>query len=101
MNPIKNLVVELKADENRLTEFIKDPIKYLEIEEKKSHPILNNKIFMTVVWMVGTALLLSIIFGALSIFIIKEDVNDFFIMIASASIGALAGLLVPSPSNNN
>ena len=99
MSRIKELVSEIKTNEVLRKEFIKSPLEFLEIEAKKNHPIFNNRIFMNVVLIVGSALLLSIILASLMIFLKDDPVDDFFIMIASASIGALAGLLVPTPSN--
>jgi len=93
----------------------------IELLKKKAseykNPMLNEKIFMTVVYIVGGALLLSIIAAVIMAFptysevidpitelaareLIEKEVPEIFVVIASASIGALAGLLVPSPTGN-
>lgn len=119
MNTSEKFVTSIEQDANIRNNFTDEQIALLKDKAKNDRPpIWDKKIFMGVVYIVGGALLLSIIFAALSVFpyeynelvdsktgaitkeLIEKDVNNFFVMIASASIGALAGLLVPKPSNS-
>ncbi|AUP81014.1 hypothetical protein [Flavivirga eckloniae] len=117
----KNIEVKSFADfrkkvassETIKREFTKDPIKFMNEVSDKS-PMEDKFVFLKIVYIVGAALLLCIIVSTvISIWspiieytnlegkIIREkrEIDSFFIMIASASIGALAGLLVPTPNN--
>ncbi|WP_020533731.1 hypothetical protein [Flexithrix dorotheae] len=100
MSEIKKFIAKIKSDELVSPKFDYEQMEYLEKIADESHPILDKKVFMSVVMIVGTVLLLSIILASLIIFIKDQPVDEFFIMIASTCIGALAGLLVPTPMNN-
>ncbi|PIA79192.1 hypothetical protein BFR04_06640 [Gaetbulibacter sp. 4G1] len=98
MSDLKRLIKNLDDNTNFKTRFEQEPVNVLKEELQKSHPILNERIFLIVVRLVGGALLLSIVLGAYMLFGKEaEEVDSFFVMIASACIGALAGLLAPSP----
>ncbi len=98
MKDIKRLVQNLESSPELKSRFQNDPIGVLREESNKNHPILNERVFLIVVRLVGGALLLSIVLGSYMLFGEKaEEVDSFFVMIASACIGALAGLLAPSP----
>lgn len=88
----------LMASEELRQKLESNPMLFLSNIKEKS-PMQNKRVFLTVVYMVGAALLISIVLAACMVFTTKEgEVDDFFVMIASAAIGALAGLLVPNPS---
>lgn len=100
MKEIKKFVKELESNQDLKMRFENDPLSVLREEADRSHPILNERVFLIVVYMVGTALLLSIVLGSYILFIEgtkDNEVKNFFVMIASACIGGLAGLLAPSP----
>jgi hypothetical protein len=92
--------------QNSLTD---NPIEFIS-KLQDSPPMLDKKVFMIVVYIVGGILLATIVLAAMSILpveyneingkkeVVAKDVNDFFIMIGSACIGALAGLLTPTPN---
>ncbi|UOB19360.1 hypothetical protein [Abyssalbus ytuae] len=119
MNTSEKFISSIERDETIRNSFTEEQIAILKDKAKNDRPpIWDKKIFMGVVYIVGGALLLSIIFAAFSVFpyeyneivdsttgsktkeLVEKDVNNFFVMIASASIGALAGLLVPKPSDS-
>ncbi|MEM7484932.1 MAG: hypothetical protein AAF348_06955 [Bacteroidota bacterium] len=119
MNQSQKFISSIEEDSTIRNIFTDEQITVLRERAKNDRPpIWDKKIFMGVVYIVGGALLLSIIFAAFSVFpveynevidpttkiktkeLIEKDVNNFFVMIASASIGALAGLLVPKPSED-
>ena len=120
MNTSQKFIFSIENDETIRSRFTDEQITLLKEKAKQNQPpIWDKKIFMSVIYIVGGALLLSIIIAAFSIFpqeyietmdpiskelktkkLIEKDVNIFFVMIASASIGALAGLLTPTPSEN-
>lgn len=94
---IKELQSSLINSDALRADFEKDPMTFLNQIEQIA-PIKIKGVFLTVIYIVGAALLISVILAAIMVFQGKE-VDEFFVMIASASIGALAGLLVPNPPN--
>ena len=103
---LKHLKVKLENDKVFAKEFYENPQAMLESLDPGSHP----KLFRIVLYFVGFALIFSLIIAAVIILsgpveLITTDgkaytqlrsVDQFFVMIGSAAIGALAGLLVPS-----
>ena len=85
-----------------------DPVKTVNEE---FDPASDPKIFKIVLYFVGSALIFSLVIASIvalssPIELISADgkpyteareVDQFFVMIGSAAIGALAGLLVPRP----
>jgi len=119
MNTSEKFISLLENDASIRGNFTDEQFTMLKEKAKNDKPpIWDKKIFMTVLYIVGGALLISIIFGAYTILpeyneiidpttkaikkeLIEKKVDNFFVMIASASIGALAGLLVPTPTPNS
>ena len=116
MNTSEKFISSIENDETVRVNFTDEQLALLKEKAKSDKPpIWDRRIFTGVVYIVGGALLLSILFAAFSIFpneynetidpttksitkeLIEKDVNNFFVMTASASIGALAGLLTPRP----
>ena len=94
---IEELKTILSHSDNVADELKNAPLEFInKIELKPSHTD-NKKIYLTVIYLVGAALLLSILAVAILLITGEDEVNDFFVMIVSASIGALTGLLVPNP----
>lgn len=96
----KNLAQKLNADNELKAKFLKDPITFLEkVTEEK--PIDNKAVFLTIVAIVGTVLLASIVMGSIIIFKAPDNqiakVPEFLVAIGSTALGALVGLLSPSP----
>ena len=117
MNKSERFIAKIAKDSSAKELFTDEQLSYLKEKAKIDRPpIWDKQIFIKVVYIVGAALLLSIIFAALSIFpheysetthptsgavskvLIEKEINSFFVMIASASIGALAALLAPKPT---
>lgn len=112
MNRLKKLVSELRTDPVLKSKFEENPLKFLE-ETKIPHPIWDKTIFLIVVSIVSFALLGSMIVAAIIVLdpgkvvngpnnepiLLQKDIDEFFIMIASAALGALVGLLAPKPDN--
>ena len=90
-------------------QLLKDPEGFID---KLESPILDKGVFLTVVYIVGAALFICIVVAAIislspgqvvndpdgNPVLLQKEINNFFVMIGSASIGALAGLLAPSPN---
>ena len=103
-NKITDLTKELENSETLKTEFLNNPIgfmKNIDVEE----PIKNKYVFLTIVAIVGIVLLASIVLGGIIIFK-SDDLNtakvpEFLVSIGSTALGALVGLLTPSPSNQS
>ena len=105
---------QVETSDNIKKQFTDDPLKFLNDVEDKS-PMQDKSVFLKIVYIVGITLLLCIIVSAIiSLYapvieytapdgktvIEKREIDSFFVMIASASIGALAGLLVPTPKSD-
>ncbi len=75
--------------------------KVEEAKEKLTPILLTDKwIYRYVVWFLGLSVLASVFFTFyLSVVTHGEDIKmpDIFLAIGSAAVGALAGLLAPSP----
>lgn len=113
---VKNFVDfrnKISESEDLKQELISDPDIFLKTISERP-PIEDKSVFLKIVYIVGASLLLCIIVSTvISLWapiieytnlegkIIKEkrEIDSFYVMIASASIGALAGLLVPTPRN--
>ncbi len=93
MTPLLNKIIDpaLKDDfKNKLNELTESPLKS------------DKWIYRSIVWALGIVIILCIIF-TFSIVLKNAGGNtdikipDIFLAVASAGIGALAGLLAPSP----
>ena len=110
---VKNLAdlkATIKSSDAAKQKLLSDPEKFIDEIEVRP-PMWNRKIFLTVVLIVGAALLISMVIAAFIVLspgevvkdasgkpiLLQKEVDNFFVMIASAAIGALAGLLAPSP----
>jgi uncharacterized membrane protein len=91
---------ELTSNPKLQEEFKNDPVKAIE----QFQPTLpDNWIYRLVVGSLGSAILLviiGIIILAASGKTIEPTVTTLFTAIASGAVGALAGLLAPSPKAN-
>ena len=102
---------QIKSSETIKKEFVNDPIKFVD-EVSDKPPIQDKGVFLKIVYIVGAALMLCIVASTIisiwsptieytnlegRLISEKRDIDSFYVMIASASIGALAGLLVPTP----
>lgn len=114
VNSFSDFKAKIYASDSTKQQFLHDPMKFLDQTIDKS-PIEHKSVFLKIVYIVGSSLLLCIIVGTIvsiwfpiieltnadgKIFQEKREIDSFFVMIASASIGALAGLLVPTPKSN-
>nr|WP_321237068.1 hypothetical protein [uncultured Psychroserpens sp.] len=113
-NKVKNFIdfrELINSSETIKSEFLNDPITFLE-QTIEQPPMQDKSVFLKIVYIVGISLLLCIIVSAVislwfpiieytniknELIQEKREIDSFFVMIASASIGALAGLLVPTP----
>jgi hypothetical protein len=101
MKPIE--VKELDPFLNKISDpALKDDIKN-KLKELSENPLKSDKwIYRSIVWVLGIVIILCIIF---TFFIVLKNaggnteikIPDIFLAVASAGIGALAGLLAPSP----
>ena len=90
-----------------------DPLLFVKNIETKT-PITIPGVFITVVVIVGLALFATLTFGGIialdpptkvtnedgSISLLTREIPEFIIMIGSAALGALSGLLVPTPTKS-
>lgn len=102
----------LRNSDSLKSEFLQDPEKFI-LNARERHPIWNKKVFLTIVGFLGLALILSMVIAAVIVLqepvkglnqsgeeiLLRQEVDDYFIMIGSTSMGALAGLLIPNPDN--
>lgn len=93
----KQLKKIIESDPKEMALFKEDPIKYLE----QLKPIEKPWVFMTIVIIVGLVLIASVVLGSIIIFKASDSqtakVPDFLVGIGSTALGALVGLLAPSP----
>jgi hypothetical protein len=103
MDSIKTLTAfktELVNNTNLQNQFKEDPVKAIQ-QFNPSGPLPDNWIYRIVVGSLGLAVILVIV--AVVILTFKTDGGDSHVptiltAIASGAIGALAGLLAPSPN---
>lgn len=97
-NDIRHLMKTIESDPKEMALFKADPVKYLE----QVKPIEKPWIFMTIVIIVGLVLITSVVLGSIIIFKADDSqtakVPEFLVSIGSTALGALVGLLAPSPS---
>ncbi|MDY8134680.1 hypothetical protein [Aquimarina sp. 2201CG5-10] len=84
-----------------------DPKKFKK--DYADNPINNIGVFKLVIWFIGITIIICII-SSVIISLWKPDISsneirlrevpDLLKMVASAAIGAITGLLVPTPSQN-
>jgi len=93
---IEELTTMIAKDKSLEEEIKKDPIK--GIAKIAEHPLEMDKwIYRIVVLMLGFTVLLAA-YGAIYLAgIAKAEIPDILIAIGSAAVGALAGLLTPTP----
>jgi hypothetical protein len=96
-NEFKQLKKIIESDPKEMALFKEDPVKYLE----QLKPIDTPWVFMTIVIMVGIVLFTSVVLGSYIIMDApdseKAKVPEFLVGIGSTALGALVGLLAPSP----
>jgi len=93
---VGELITMIANDESLEKEIKNDPIK--AIAKEAGHPLEMDKwIYRIVVLMLGLTVLLAA-YGAIYLAgIAKAEIPDILIAIGSAAVGALAGLLTPTP----
>ncbi|WP_348743327.1 hypothetical protein [Tenacibaculum sp. 190524A05c] len=99
-NSISKLKVELDKSPELKQSFLNDPIHFINSVDTKD-PIKDKIVFLVIVGIVGVVLLISIILGAVIIFkssdVSKAKVPEFIVSIGSTALGAIVGLLAPTP----
>lgn len=98
-NNVRNTLEELIQQVTNDTSLPSDQkIKLLSNLQKLSSPLQTDRwIFRLVVAFLGLAVLLTIIGGFILSFKTAATIPEGLIALGSAAVGALAGLLAPSP----
>lgn len=100
---IEGLTAALKNDDNLQQKFKDDPVQAIRNVEARNPKDTDYWIYRIIVLALGLAVL-SIIVGLIIIAVSKIKFEDqlitIFTAISSGAIGAMAGLLAPSPSKN-
>ena len=92
---VQELAEAAKNNPEIIEMFKKDPVKALETF---ATPLQTDKIlYRIVVGSLGAAVLITLI-GAIALVAFGRDTPEILVAIGSAAVGALAGLLAPSPS---
>jgi cytochrome bd-type quinol oxidase subunit 1 len=104
-NSVANFVKELGENENLKEEFIKNPMDTIKKFENSKPTYFNDvwiyRIVVGVLGMVIFATTLGVIFIMMKPNAdIDNQVPTLLTATCSAALGALTGLLVPSPTNN-
>ncbi len=101
-NRISELKIELDKSSELKEKFINNPMQFIN-SISTSEPLKDKKVFLFIVGIVGVVLLCSILLGAIIIFksadVTKAKVPEFIVSIGSTALGAIVGLLAPSPRN--
>lgn len=95
---LKDLAAKVARDEGLAEEIRQDPSGTLARVAADAPPIPDTKVYRIVVTALGLAVLIALV-GAI-ILILKDKTNlEVLTGLGSAAVGALAGLLAPSPTN--
>ncbi|MCH2034089.1 MAG: hypothetical protein MK202_11325 [Tenacibaculum sp.] len=101
-NSINDLKAELGKSAELKQQFESNPVQFIDSIDT-NEPLKDKKVFLFIVGLVGLVLLFSIILGATIIFKSKDvntaKVPEFVVSIGSTALGAIVGLLAPSPRN--
>lgn len=92
----------LEQDSNLQDQFREDPVRAVQ-SVRVQHPAMKDKVVYRLVVASLGAVILLIIIGVIALMLTKDinkdtEVPTLFTALGSAAIGALAGLLAPSPS---
>lgn len=104
MKPIQNirqLQSEISNNSELKQAFKDDPVKAIQEVHDNNPPLPDTFIYRIIVGSLGLSILMVIVAVVLLQYKygIDQDVPTIFTAIASGAIGALAGLLAPSPRN--
>ena len=101
-NKIAYLKKELERSETTKAEFLNDPLRFIQ-KIDTDEPMKDKKVFLIIVSIVGLVLLISIILGGIIIFKHNDPSNanvpEFLVSIGSTALGAIVGLLAPTPKS--
>ena len=101
---VKSLLSQIKNDKSLEDSLKNDPITFLE-NVKEPSPMSRTPVFLTIVAIVGAVLIASIVMGSIIIFNAENkesaQVPQFLVAIGSTAMGALVGLLAPTPDTGN
>jgi hypothetical protein len=96
---LNDLAVKVAQDDRLAEEIRQDPPGALARVAANSAPIPDTKVYRIIVTALGLAVLIALV-GAI-ILVYKDKTNlEVITALGSAAVGALAGLLAPSPVNN-
>lgn len=105
-NSVKNLVKELEKNESLKDEFNKDPMGAIKTFEKSNLAYTSDVwVYRIVVGVLGLVIFATTV-GVISLMVFSEPTSidqkipTLLTATCSAALGALTGLLVPSPANN-
>ena len=93
---VSSLLKELKSSEDLKAEFNHNPLRFLENVEDEA-AINEVWVFIAIVGIVAAVLIASVI--TISILVTNQNakVPEFLVAISSTALGAIVGLLVPTP----
>ncbi len=96
---IDELKTAIKENPDIKTSFSNDPEGFIDRLEVH-RPIKDKGVFLIVVAIIGLVLLTAIVLSSMILFDDANNTNevpDFLVAMASTALGALVGLLAPSP----
>lgn len=80
-------------------EFLKNPKAFME-KSASRNPLIDKSIFKWIIFIIGAVLIFCLVASTIFIFQNKElEVPTFLVTIGSTSLGALVGLLTPTPKS--
>lgn len=93
---VKELALKVKANPELADMLKRDPAAALETLATPA-PIPDTLVYRITVGSLGTAVLITLI-GAIVLVAFGKQTPEILVAIGSAAVGALAGLLAPSPA---
>jgi uncharacterized membrane protein YbhN (UPF0104 family) len=100
VDSVRELAIMIAKDKSLEAEVSKDPVKAIAKIAKSKSPLETDKwIYRIVVSALGITVLIAVSGG---IYLAAKEVTttpEILVAIGSAAVGALAGLLVPTPSS--
>lgn len=109
ISSIKSLKTRVLNTPALREDLIKDPVGF--VKRLEPLPVWSKGVFMAIVIIVGLSLIVSMVVSATIVLnppvvgsnlsgepiLLQPEIDSFFVMIGSGSLGALAGALVPKP----
>jgi hypothetical protein len=93
---VEQLIAKVKSDSDFKTLIMADPVKALSEEAQRSVRETDKLIYRIVVISLGLVMVGALV-GAVALTLLGKPIPELLATLGGAAIGAVAGLLAPSP----